>query len=69
MKKTGAKMSLNKRTISTLSSGEMTNVKGGFTYSLSLGETCQHSKKIGAKRNAYQCGQADALLKSIQGSN
>ncbi len=37
------KLRLNKNTISYLTDGEMSHVKGGFTYSLSGGHICQNS--------------------------
>ena len=41
------KLQLNKRTVTELSNSELDSVKGGFTYSLSLSSTCQHSKALG----------------------
>ena len=38
------KLSLNKTTISRLSDTELSEVKGGFTYSLSTGQICQESR-------------------------
>lgn len=37
------KLGLNKTTLQRLSAHEMSNVQGGFTYSLSTGEVCQDS--------------------------
>ena len=52
-----SKLLVNKSTISALNNEEMRAVKGGFTYSLSMGGTCQASKKLTAS-NAVQCGKA-----------
>jgi natural product precursor len=49
------KLSLKKETVASLDKSDMANVKGGFTYSLSTGRTCQYSKSLGAV-DAYQCG-------------
>ena len=54
------KLSLNKQKISQLSEVEASNVKGGFTYSLSLGAVCKLSIGLGAS-NAYECGEKYAL--------
>ncbi len=45
MKKVQVKsnLTLNKTTVSRLSSGEMSAIQGGFTYALSTGEICQES--------------------------
>jgi len=45
-KKTKKKLSLNKETIRVLSSEELNDVQGGFTYSLSLGDRCQKSAQF-----------------------
>ena len=63
------KLKLNKKTVSELSTAELDSVKGGFTYSLSLGEVCRKSKELGAT-NAYDCGdrqyRIDSGIQDIQ---
>lgn len=54
------KLNLNKETIASLDNKAMEKVKGGFTYSASLGAVCRHSKGNTA-RNAYECGMHDAI--------
>lgn len=51
------KLNLNKETIAALDNKTMSEIKGGFTYSLSTGARCHASKARGA-RNAYDCGAA-----------
>ena len=51
------KLNLNKETIAALDSKMMSEIKGGFTYSLSTGARCQASKARGAS-NPYDCGAA-----------
>ena len=58
------KLKLSKKTVSELSNSELENVKGGFTYGLSLGATCRYSKSLGANINAYQCGAVDQMMKN-----
>lgn len=50
------KLNLNKETIAALDNKTMSEVKGGFTYSLSTGARCNISKKYGAD-NPYDCGR------------
>ncbi|WP_165370398.1 class I lanthipeptide [Hymenobacter persicinus] len=40
MKKVTTKLALNKQTLASLDQKQMAAAKGGFTYSLSLGERC-----------------------------
>lgn len=54
------KLNLNKETIAALDNQMMSEVKGGFTYSLSMGAVCRHSKGNGAN-NAYECGKHDKI--------
>lgn len=68
MKKTGKKLSLNKETISALSGEEMSSVKGGFTYSLSLGNRCQNSKELG-QSSQFDCGVEIEKLRQAKFSN
>lgn len=56
MKKSLSTISLKKETIETLDSQEMNQTTGGFTYSLSLGIICKHSKYLGVD-SAYECGK------------
>lgn len=49
-------LSLNKFTVASLDDANAQNVKGGFTYSLSMGTLCRYSKSKGAL-NPFQCGQ------------
>ena len=51
-----SKLKLNKKTVTSLTKTEMDNVKGGFTYSLSLGSRCKNSKSLGAG-SQFECGQ------------
>jgi hypothetical protein len=53
------KLTLKKETIVALDDAAMSNVKGGFTYSMSMGQTCKVSRQYGA-HNAYDCGLAEA---------
>ncbi len=53
------KLKLNKKTIVALDNETMSEVKGGFTYSLSMGQTCKFSKSYGSK-NASECGADSA---------
>jgi natural product precursor len=64
MKKT-SKLTLKRETIVALDDAAMSNVKGGFTYALSMGATCKHSKELTAN-NAHDCGLADGRLKCLQ---
>lgn len=48
MKNLDTKLVLNKQTLSSLSNNEMSHVKGGFTYSISVGHECKYSKSLGA---------------------
>lgn len=49
------KLNLNKETIAALDNRTMSEIKGGFTYSLSGGAVCKLSRKSGAQ-SAYECG-------------
>jgi natural product precursor len=49
------KLELNKEVIANLDKAEMASLKGGFTYTLSLGKKCIYSKSIGAA-DPYTCG-------------
>lgn len=53
---TAQKLILNKQTIIKLTETEGSNIKGGFTYSLSLGDRCKLSKQRTAD-NAFECGR------------
>jgi len=46
MKKLTKKLSLNKQTMASLDKAEMSQVKGGLTYSLSTGNSCQMSQDM-----------------------
>jgi natural product precursor len=48
MKKVVKRLTLNKEAFASLDKSEMINVKGGFTYSLSTGQSCQMSKAQGS---------------------
>ncbi|GAF05886.1 class I lanthipeptide [Saccharicrinis fermentans] len=50
------KLNLNKETIAVLDNSAMSEVKGGFTYSLSTGLRCKVSKAHGGG-NPYECGE------------
>ena len=52
-----SKLLVNKSTVSALNNEEMRAVKGGFTYSLSMGAQCQASRSLSAN-TAFKCGQA-----------
>jgi natural product precursor len=60
MQKLTNKLSLNKKTLVSLDDRKMASVKGGFTYSLSTGEVCRHSR-IHSSSSAYECGVDHAL--------
>jgi natural product precursor len=47
MKKLTKKLTLNKQTMAALDKSEMQHVKGGFTYSLSTGDSCKMSQEKG----------------------
>ncbi|MGD1838165.1 MAG: class I lanthipeptide [Nitrososphaeraceae archaeon] len=47
------KLSLNKETIAVLNNSAMSEIKGGFTYSLSAGELCTKSKALGYKKRSH----------------
>lgn len=55
MKNRNSKLTLNKETVSALTNNEMSNVKGGFTYGLSLGHRCKNSERLGAD-SQLDCG-------------
>lgn len=48
MKKLTTKLSLNKQTLASLDNKQLSAVKGGFTYSLSMGGFCHNSRELGA---------------------
>ena len=50
MKKLTTKLALNKRTVASLDNREMAAVKGGFTYSASLGSVCRVSMGLHGDR-------------------
>ncbi|RBL91142.1 class I lanthipeptide [Chitinophaga flava] len=53
------KLSLNKFTVASLDESKSAVIKGGFTYSLSLGQRCRESMAAGAT-SPYECGQIEA---------
>ena len=57
------KLNLNKETIAALDSKTMSEIKGGFTYSLSTGHRCRASKGLGMN-DPYKCGAAVQRLSS-----
>ena len=66
MKKLNAKLSLNKQTLASLDDKQLSAVKGGFTYSLSMGGACQGSRAAGASggggwNSPYACGYIEGM--------
>lgn len=57
------KLNLNKETIAALDNKTMSEIKGGFTYSLSTGQRCRASKGLGMD-DPYKCGAAAYRLSS-----
>ena len=51
------RLELKRQVITSLTQDNASNVKGGFTYSLSLGQVCKNSKALGIG-NAFDCGIA-----------
>ena len=54
MKKLNKKLTLNKETIASLNNEQMGDVKGGFTYALSMGARCRKSNGFG-NGNTCKC--------------
>ncbi|WP_044201191.1 class I lanthipeptide [Flammeovirga sp. OC4] len=52
------KLKLNKEVLSSLDKSEMSQVKGGFTYIVTLGSRCRQSKGYGKFWNYEQCTNA-----------
>ncbi|WP_165370604.1 class I lanthipeptide [Hymenobacter persicinus] len=48
MKKVTVKLTLNKQTLASLDQKQLAAAKGGFTYSISWGSLCRHSRQEGA---------------------
>lgn len=65
MKKLETKLVLNKHTVASLNNNEMSSVKGGFTYSLSLGYRCKNSKSLDAATQ-FECGQKTQALQQAK---
>ena len=56
MKKLNTKLKLSKTTVAALDQEQLATVKGGFTYSLSLGSICRLSQGFDEKRSICQEG-------------